>query len=138
MASPPYGYRKGDRDVQEYAVDSTTSDIKTGDFLVPATPGYVKQGSAGELPLGVAMQDVDSPSNDGDVSILVDISPHTTYEFPPDSGSATQGMVGTTMDIGGAQSIDIDATVDDIIRVVGVDLVANTLFVQVIMTNLGV
>lgn len=139
MASPPNGYREGDRDVRKYSVDSTTSDIKTGDFLVPATAGYVKQGAAGELPIGVSMQDVDSPSADGDVDVLVDISPHTTYEFPPDAGTVTQGLVGTTMDVGGAQSIDIDASTDDVLTCVGVDTVANTLLVQLsTVSNLGV
>lgn len=139
MASPPNGYRTGDRDVQKYLVDADTTAIVTGDFLVPATAGFVKQAAAGELPIGVAMQDVASPSADGDLFVLVDISPHTTYEYPPDAGTVTQGLVGTTMDIGGPQTININASADDVITCVGVDTVANTLLVQLsTVSNLGV
>ncbi|KKK62710.1 hypothetical protein LCGC14_3001610 [marine sediment metagenome] len=138
MASPPNGYREGERDVRKYSVDADTADIKTADFLIEATAGFVKVAAAGDTPLGVAMQDVDSPSADGDVDILVDISPHTTYEYPPDAGSVTQALVGRTMDVGGAQTIDIDASTDDVIRCVGVDTIANTLLCQLIPTNAGV
>ena len=138
MASPPYGYRRGERVEKRFLVDASTAAIVAGDFLVAGTAGYVQQAAAGELPVGVAMQSVASPSADGDVSCLVDISPHTEYEFPPDEGTVTQGLVGTTMDVGGPQSVNIDASADDILVCVGVDTVANTLRVQLIPTFAGV
>lgn len=131
-------YRRGPRQVEVYPVDSTTSDISTGDFLVFATAGYVKQAAAGELPVAVAMDTVSSPSSDGDVSIRVDVSEQSVYEYSPDAGSVTQGLVGKTCDIGGPQSIDIDASADDIVKIHDVDTDANTVFVSLTMTRAGV
>ena len=131
MALDSYGYREGPRMLVSLPVDSSTSDITAGDLLAWGTAGYVQQAAAGANTLaGVAAESVASPSADGDVSILVDISELSIYEFPPDAGSVTQAIVGTTMDVGGARSIDIDASADDIVRCVRVDTDANTAFVM--------
>lgn len=131
-------YRRGPRQVEEYPVDSTTAAISTGDFLVFATAGYVKQAAAGELPIGVAMDSVASPSADGDISIRVDVSETSVYEYSPDAGTVTQALVGATCDIGGPQSINIDASADDIVKVHDIDSDANTVFVSLTMTRAGV
>ena len=69
-------------------VDSSSADISKGDFVSLATAGYIQQASAGELPVGIAQDSVTSPSADGDVTILVDVSCETVYRFDPDAGTS--------------------------------------------------
>jgi len=111
-------------------VDSSSADISKGDFVSLATAGYIQQASAGELPVGIAQDSVTSPSADGDVTILVDVSCETVYRFDPDAGTVSQALVGTTMDVGGAQSVNIDASTDDCLLCVGVDVDNNKLLVS--------
>lgn len=135
----PYGYRRGGWNVVEMKMDaSTVAQVEPGDFVVAVTAGYVGQAAAGDTPLGVAISVGTDPSADGESSVLVNIAADAIYEYPPDAGTVTQGLVGTTMDVGGAQSINIDASADDVIKVVGVDIARNTLFVQLIPTFAGV
>lgn len=127
MASPPYGLKKGDPVRVSLLVDSSSSDIVAGDFLSEATQGYVKQASAGDLPIGIAYSSVASPSSDGGATVIAELSTNCVYTYPPDAGTVTQALVGRTMDIGGPQSINIDASTDDCVVCVGVDTDANTL-----------
>lgn len=133
-----YGYRSGPRIPVLKPVDADTSAISVGDILTVGTTGYVKQASAGENIYGVAMQAVASPSADGDVSILVDVSEDSVYEYPPDAGSVTQTLAGQTCDVGGAQTIDIDASLDDNVKIHKVDTDANTVFCSFSLTFTGV
>ena len=103
MALDSFGYREGPRMLVSLPVDSSTADITAGDILAWGTAGY-------------------------DVSILVDVSELSIYEFPPDAGNVTQAIVGTTMDVGGARSANIDASADDVVVCVRVDVDANTGF----------
>jgi len=121
------GFVRGQQLLVPMLVDSATSDISVGDFVTEGTAGYVQQAAAGELPIGIAAEAVSSPSADGDVEILVDVSCLAVYRRSPDTGTVTQALVGRTMDIGGAQSIDIDASTDDCIVCVGVNTTDNNL-----------
>ena len=136
MSSLQYGYVRGERIPVRVRVDSSTSDISVGDLLVWDTAGYAAQAAAGDIPFGVAMQAVDSPSADGNVSILADVSPHSIYRYPPDTGSVTVGLIGKTCDVGGPQSLDIDASTDDCVRILDVDTDEGTVLCQ-ILTNLA-
>lgn len=127
-----YGYKHGKRLIRRFPVDSATADISVGDLLEWGTAGYVQQAGAGDLPMGVAVEAVASPSSDGDVYISVDVSEEAIFAYPPDAGSVTAGLVGKTCDIGGAQSLNIDASTDDCIEIVGVDTVANLAFCRVL------
>lgn len=138
MASPPYGYRRGLRHPVPMKVDSSTSAIVTGDTIQAATAGYVKQAAAAQALVGIAMQDCAVPSADGDATILVDVSTDSEYEYPPDTGTVTQALCNTTMDTGGAQSINIDASAVDNVIVRSVDTVKNTLNVSFIFAPAGV
>lgn len=133
MASPPYGYRYGLRSLQKFPIDKDSTDIEVGDFVDMAgfTAGYVGQASAGCLPLGVAVEKVAAGSADGDAWVVVDTSLDSVYEYPPDTGSVSQGLVGLSMDLGGAQSVNIDAGTDDTLVCVGVDTTANTVLVKI-------
>ena len=125
-----YGYRKGRRLTVKASVDGSTSAISVGDILTWGTAGFVQQAAAGDdVIAGVAMAEVASPTSDGDVTILMDVSEESIYEYPADAGSVSAGLAGTTMDIGGPQSINIDASADDDCPCVEVDTVANTVFV---------
>jgi hypothetical protein len=113
---------------------STAAQVEPGDFVVAVTAGYVGQGAAGEEPLGVAYSVGLDPASDGETSVLVSIAPDAIYEYPASTGTVTQGLVGTLMDVGGAQSIDIGATTDKIIACVGIDTDRNTVFCKLIPT----
>lgn len=130
-----YGYRRGVCEVRKARVANTavTGGIKKGDFLKwDGVAGYVTQAAAGDLPCAVANEACETiPTNDGDREIEAEFSRLAIFEFPPDAGTVTIGLIGKTCDIGGAQSIDIDATVDDCIEIVDVDTVNNTVFLKV-------
>lgn len=136
--SLPSRYATGRRRLVPYPVDSTTADIEVGDMLSLATAGYVQQISAGELLLGFAAEKVSSPSADGDVTILVDTSDESTYWYPPDSGTVTQALCGLTCDVGGAQSIDIDASADDCVLIHEVNTDDNLVRISKVNTLAGV
>jgi len=132
----PWGYRRGRRMLVLRPVDaSTAADIAVGDFVVEVTAGYCGSGASGGLPIGVACQAAATPSADGDVSILIDVSEDSIYEYPADTGTVTQGLCGRTVDIGGAQSIAIAASTDDIVRVHEINADRNSCFVSIIPTN---
>lgn len=141
MSTQPWGYRKGGLTPVEFAVaDAATSGIAQGDFVIfeSGNPGYIVPCGAGDIPVGVALDSCPAPSADGAQRIRVNIDRNAIYEYPPDAGAVTQALVGTTMDTGGAQSVNIDASTDDCLVVVGVNTERNTLLVQLIPTFLGV
>ena len=138
MASPPYGHRKGTPLLIQKPVAAASAAIVAGDFLSESTAGYVAQAAAGGTLIGIAWESVASPSANGDSTILVDVSTGTVYEYPPDTGTVTAALMGRSMDIGGAQSVDIDASTDDVLMCHEVDTVANTLRVSMLLTNAGV
>jgi hypothetical protein len=120
--------------------DAATSGVTAGDFVIfeSGNAGYIVPCAAGDKPIGVALETCSAPSADGAKAIKVCVDLDAVYEYPPDAGTVTQALVGTTMDTGGAQSINIDASADDVITVVGVDTARNTLFVKLTPTFLGV
>ena len=131
MAMDKYGYRFGPRLPVTYGVDSVaTTALTPGDHVKWSTAGYVTVCAAGDNPIGVVMSNSTPGSADGDVSVQVDISEWSVYEYPPDAGSVTVGLQGLTCDLGGARSIDIDASADDNIVIVTVDTSANTLLIR--------
>jgi hypothetical protein len=80
---------------------------------------------------------VTTPSADGGLSTVVDCSADSVYLFVPDAGTVTQALVGKTCDVGGPQSIDIDASADDCILIRAVDTTANTLLVSIVAGTIG-
>jgi hypothetical protein len=129
MSTRPWGYRSGPYVIREYLMDSATAAvIAPGDFVVEVTHGYVGQCAAGGLPIGVAVSAGADPGADGGAVVLVSTSPEAVYEMPPDAGSVTQALVNKSMDVGGAQTVDITTSDDDVIQVVGVDTERNTVF----------
>lgn len=133
-----YGYRHGHRVIVRLPVDSSTSAIESGDMVSLATAGYVKQLVAGDLVKGVSLDDCPVPAADGDAYIDVDISRESVYEYPPDAGTVTAGLVMKTCDTGGARSVNIDATVNDDLEIVQVDVDANSIYVRLRPTYSGV
>jgi len=113
-------------------VAAASSAITAGDIIVTSgTAGYVAQGAAdGDVIRGVAMADVASPSANGGLSVLVDCSPLSVYEYPPDAGSVTAALAGKTCDIGGARSVKISTSADDNIYIVAANVTDNLMLVQ--------
>ena len=131
-------YRHGTQALVWVLVDGASADISTGDFLFGGTAGYVQQAAAGEKPIGIAQSSVTSPASDGLAAVLMDVSTLSVYEYSPDAGTVTQGLVNTTMDVGGPQTVNIDASTDDILVCREVDVANNTVSVSLIPTPLGV
>tara|TARA_Y100001973_G_C5204742_1_gene340614 strand:- start:407 stop:844 length:438 start_codon:yes stop_codon:yes gene_type:complete len=103
-----------------------------GDFL-KLTSGYLEACGAGDLPVGVAVATLtsdDTPSTSGDVSALVYVGGNNQYIYPADAGTVAITLVGKKMDVGGAGSVDIDASADDCILCVGVDIPNNSVIIQ--------
>lgn len=141
QTTKPYGWRKGGKtQVTMKVADAATSGVAIGDFVImeSGNAGYIVPCSAGDIAVGVAMTACSAPTSDGSETVEVCIDPTAIYEYPPDTGTVTQALVGTTMDTGGAQSINIDASADDKCICVGVDTDRNTLLIQLIPTFLGV
>ncbi len=131
MADLKYGYVEGQQILVRFPVDSSTSAIAMGDMISFGTAGYVKQAAANDTILGFAAEVLaTAPSNDGDVSILVDVSTTAIYRFPPDEGTVTAALAMLTCDCGGPRSVNIDASTDDCILIVRCDVAANELYIQ--------
>lgn len=97
--------------------------------------GYLTACSAGDVPFGVAVHQIttaQTPATSGNVSAQVYVGPTNIYQYPPDTGTVVVGDVGKKMDVGGARSVNRDASADGALRCVGVDVDAQTLFVQLI------
>lgn len=127
MAITP-GYREGQQRIVSMPVDSSTAAISMYDFVTLGTAGYIQKAAAGDWPCGIALEECAVPSADGDVSILIDTSEMSIYEYPPDTGSVTAALAGTRVDLGGAQSINIDATTDKCFRILRADVINNTVY----------
>jgi hypothetical protein len=128
MPNLSYGYREGPRRLVTKSVKASAS-IAAGD-MVKDNGGYVEACTAGDIPIGFSAQTVTGGSSDGDITCLVDTSTESVYCFPPDAGTVAQSLDNKTVDVGGAQSIDIDASTDDALTIVEVDADNNLLFVK--------
>lgn len=133
-----YGYREGKQLPVVFKVDASSSAISVGDMLAFGTAGYVQQAAAGDKIIGFAMQDRAAGSADGDVTILVDVSQETIYEFPAGTGTLTIAMTGKTCDISGARGLDVTASADDCIIIRRVNTDTATAFVSMVQTYAGV
>lgn len=132
------GYMRGERLLVTLPVDSSSADIKIGDFLSLGTAGYVKQAAAGDEPYAVACTAVTAPSADGGATVVADISQMSIYAVPPDSGTVSADLLFKLVDVGGPQAADIDAGTDGSLLVVGVDAAANLVHVQIRPTHASV
>ena len=138
MAVDRFGYRRGPQVEVRLPIDSSSSAIDAGDMLTLGTAGYVQKAAADDTICGFAMEKQAAPSADGDRYILVDISCESVYEYPPDTGTVTVGLLTKTCDAGGARSVNIDATVDDCLQICQVDVDANTVYVRRVNILVGV
>ena len=129
-----FDYRRGVRHGVLMPIDSSSGDITVGDAITTtgATAGYIqKVDGLADVVQGFAMQTVASPSADGEASVLVDVSKDAVYEVGPDAGSVTQALDLTSLDVGAnAQSVDINGTTTADLKVVQVDVAANTIYVH--------
>ena len=136
-----YGYRYGPRVLVNKPLDSTTAAITAGDIMTTsnATAGYIKEADANsELFAGVAVESSASPSAAGDLSILVDVSGLSVYEYPVDSGTLVAADAGLTCDIAAARTINYDLGTTDNVKIHKVDVDAQTVFVSFLTDYAGV
>lgn len=132
MTNLLYGYRSGRRDVRKVKISNTAAVVK-GDILkeedVSGVVMYTPAAAGENSPRCVALQSCPQPTADGDQEIEAEFSEDAKFEYPPDAGTVDSTLPGKTCDIGGAQSINIDASADDVVRIVSVNTPRNTLLV---------
>ena len=134
-----YGYREGVRRIITLPVDSSSLAIEVGDQIAEATAGYMKAVTAtSDVVIGVATSKSAIPGSDGALTVEVDVSQDSIYEYPPDAGTVTAGLAQRMTDSGGALSINIDASSVDCWLIQRVDTVANTVFVSLVRKHIGV
>jgi len=137
-----FEYRKGERKIVKCLLDSTSAAIVVGDAITvtDATPGYFKEvDAASEAVSGIATSASSSPSADGDLFVMVDISPLSIYEVPPDAGSVTQALAGASADCGAnARSVSITASSTDDIIILEALVAENLILVRLAPTFTGV
>lgn len=125
------GYRSGPREIRKLKIGNTARAISIGSILVEdgAGPAYHMAGAAGELPRAIALQPValaDIPATDGNLEIECDVSEQAIYEYAVGNGTLLATDEGKTCDIYTDRSLDVDATADDVFRIVKADLTRNT------------
>lgn len=129
MADLSLGYVSGPRDLQRCKVDSAAT-FAAGEMVSLDTDGYIIKAVSGANVYGVAFEPQETASGtDGETSVLVDISDTSVYRFT--AASVTQAMLGKLCDVAGAQAIDVTASTDDCIKIVGVDVAGATALVQI-------
>ena len=118
-----------------YLPVANTAAVVVGDMLKWDGAGqYVTPVTAGDLPCAVALEGCPVPTTDGDNFIACTRNPASTFEYPPDTGAVTLALRGKTMDTGGSQSINIDASTDDCIVVDDVDIPNQTVIVRILFS----
>lgn len=112
MAST-YGIHKDLGDEVDHLEVKASATWDRGAFLKRDSNGYIEVCGAGDIPIGVAADELvtaDSPSSDGDITRPVYRGPNNYYRYPADSGTPTIAIADKKMDVGGARSVDIDAS----------------------------
>lgn len=121
-----YGPHGGFSSVEFWPV-SNTGTIAEGDMVHWDEAGqYITTCEAGDTPCGVALDNSNQPTSDAGNKILVETSTMALFEYPADTGTITAALIGKTMDVGGAQSINIDTSAQDCIYVTNVRLTEST------------
>lgn len=138
MANLDTGYLYGPRSIRSYPVKSGVT-IAANDFVDLDASGYLQPCDAGDIPFGVAVGAVTTaPTVNGAQICDVDTSNQSVYRVAPDAGTVAITLVGKKMDVGGAQSANIDASTDGCLFVRGVDLADNRVLVSLILLPVGV
>lgn len=137
-ATMNYGYRSGERcGVPWPLADGVT--VNVGDLMTKDSNGFCTPATAGDKVYGVSMDKVPTAgAADGDIVIVVDTSPDTLYEYPPASGSVSQAIVGKTCDSGGVKSVDVTASTNDDLFIVGMNSASNVYYVKLRVNPAGV
>lgn len=143
MASMRYGYRGGTRPRTLISVPvKASSTWEANDFLTKDSSGYYSKAADADSVFAVAYEEVaTAPTNDGDLYASVDISPDSIYRIPVNQGSLALSMRQKTCDLGvtaGVQGADVDLSTDDNLLIVGVDIAANEVDVQIRPPVVGV
>ncbi len=130
-----YGISKDLGDEVVYVPVKASETWEAGSFVDLDASGDLQACDAGDVPYGITVARLltaDSPATDGAVDAGVFVGGNNIYAFPPDAGTVTRALVGKKMDVGGAQSVDIDASTDGALLCVDVDTDKNLVFVQLV------
>jgi hypothetical protein len=131
LADTMYGYRGGPQVTRKVRIDASTSAISMYDFLKLGSAGHYQQCDANGEAQCIALEACGVPTADGDIEINADFSNQSLYEYVADTGSFVVTDIGKSCDVGGAQSINRDASAtgqggDGCLEIIDVDLANNT------------
>ena len=127
-----YGKISGGVSVKVKLPISDEGAIAIGDMLVPDGTDGFKAASSGEKPVAVALEPCSAPASDGDYEIWCETSEEAIFRYPTDAASSiSTALLFKTCDISGKQEIDIGASADDVITIVGVDPTNDTVDVKI-------
>ena len=136
MAAMKYGYRGGTRPRTLIPVPVLAAATwEAGDFLIKDSNGFYAKAADADVIHAVAFDAVTTaPTTSGDFSVLADISLDSIYRIPVNQGTLAITMLQKTCDLGvtsGVQGADVDLSTDDCLLIVGVDIAANEVDVQI-------
>jgi hypothetical protein len=127
-----YGLYKDLGDEIVYVPVKQSETWSSGSFVDLDASGDAEACDADDVPFGVSADTIttaDAPAADGAIKRAVYVGGNNWYVFPPDTGTVTNAIVGKLMDVGGAQSVNIDQSTQNSLRCVGVDLAENLVYV---------
>ncbi len=134
--SDGYGYRSGagQRVIRPVPVDASTADITIHDAITSTgyTAGYFGTCTGnGDRVIGFATGSVLSPAADGDSNVMVDFSSSSLYEFPLESGTVTNALIGKTCDIAASgRALDVTTPADNSLMITDINTDRNTCYVR--------
>lgn len=121
-----YGKRQGpNHSIFEWPVGaSEVFKKKGGSFVTIDANGRIEIAVAGDVDvIGYALfnEDFTASSTEGGTTLLVDMSPDSTYEIPINTGTWADTMRGKLCDlsvVAGIQGVDLAASGEDVIQLV--------------------
>ena len=131
-----WGYRYGPSRVQTMKMTGDNTSIKIGD-LVAVINGCVVPATSGDQPIGVALANVENAagSPDGVTPIPIETSSAAIYEYPIDSSTVTQDLVGSKRELATAQSINHSAGMSGCAFIWAINVARNTVEVSFTFEN---
>ena len=120
----------------QYVPVLASATWQAGDFIeLTDGSGYAQSSDAGDLAYGVAVSHMTAamnPGASGTVTAPVYVGYNNQYIYPADEGTVTIALRQKKMDIGGARSVDIDASSDGCLLCVDIDIPSNSVIVQLL------
>lgn len=129
-----YGWVSGSGAGRNWPVGNASA-IKAGQVIKAEASGlpYITPCVDDDQGFGIAAEDCDAPSADGDVSIFVYDDPTDVFYLPVLAGTLTTAYRGRTADLevtGTVHGLDLATQTDDFFYILEVDVANNACYVR--------